>query len=323
MTSETLLKLLLVAADEAGRVFDHLDISEWPPGALADYERLGLLRPSSNGLMAPCPHCEDRHVEVVALGEGPDGQRRCYIWCPEELRVEVSPEMCRGWEVSPDGLAAAVAGGLALKGTPSVVLPNRLWRLGRIPWEGKTREVVLASRLRDSDAASVAAHVGAGGRSIVLVPHHIPDERIWPGRVPAVIALARIAMIDGPRFVIDGVALVDLVTEADSIVEAASLLPIDPEIKKRVVRRQVKAEIKGHLEDDVLIAARLTHGSTRKAATALTEQLGRPVSKDQVQRAIDRAGGLGALAETEDSASVARSVASQSRDRAKKISQRR
>ena len=131
------------------------------------------------------------------------------------------------------------------------------------------------------------------------------------------------AELDGDQFVIDGVAFMEIVSEADAIAESKSLLPVDPQVKKQVVRRQLKAEIKGHLNDDVLIAARVTHGSTRKAAAALTQQLGRPVSKDQVQRAIDRAGGLTAISELDDSNSVARTVASQSRDRAKKIEQYR
>ncbi|MFO0491396.1 MAG: hypothetical protein ACK51T_03085, partial [bacterium] len=215
-------------------------------------------------MTAACPHCEDRHVEVVAKRACPDGRDRLWIYCPEDLRVEVTPEMCRGWQVHPQGFAAAVASAISLTATPVATVPDRLWRLGRIPWQGKTREILLARRLQESDAASVAAHVGAGGRSVVLVPHHVPDDRIWQGRVPATISLSRIASIADGQFVLDGAALLSMVTEADEVAEQRSLLPTDPEVKKRVVRQQVKAEIKGHLQDDVLVAARKTFGSTRK-----------------------------------------------------------
>lgn len=323
MTSDAFLRLLLCALDDVDRVFDHRDVAEWPPGTLTAAERLGLVRPASGGLTAACPHCEEAHVEVVAKRAGPDGVDRLWIYCPEDLRVEVTAEMCRGWQVHPHGFAAAVAGALALTPAPVAIVSDRLWRLGRIPWQGKTREVLVARRLQDPDAASVAAHVGAGGRAVLLVPHHAPDDRIWKGRVPAAISLSRIASFVEGQFVLDGAALVSLVAEADEVAEQRSLLPTDPEVKKRVVRQQVKAEIKGHLQDDVLVAARKTFGSTRKAAAELTKQLGRPVSKDQVQRAIDRSGGLEALIDQDDSGSVDRRVASQSRDRAKKISQRR
>ncbi|MEO0716492.1 MAG: hypothetical protein AAFY58_05830 [Planctomycetota bacterium] len=323
MTSEAVMRLLLAAADDLGRTFDHRDLSEWPPGSLQVFQKLGVVRRSAGGLTASCPSCDDGHIEVVTERPGADGKARLYIYCPEQLRLEVSAEMCRGWEASPDGLAACVATGLGLKGTPKPVVPNRLWRLGRIPCDGANREVVFASRLGETDATSVVAHVGVGGRAIVVVPRLVPGDRIWPGRVPAVVPLDRVGEFDGDQFAIDGVAFMEIVAEADAIAESKSLLPVDPQVKKQVVRRQLKAEIKGHLNDDVLIAARVTHGSTRKAATALTQQLGRPVSKEQVQRAIDRAGGLAAISELDDSNSVARTVASQSRDRAKKIEQYR
>lgn len=317
------MRLLLAAADDLGRTFDHRDLSEWPSGSLQVFQKLGVVRRSAGGLTASCPSCDDGHIEVVAERPGPDGQTRLYIYCPEQLRLEVTAEMCQGWEVNPDGLAACVAAGLGIKGTPKAVVPNRLWRLGRIPCDGTTREVVFAARLGEADSASVMAHVGVGGRAIVVVPRLVPDDRIWPGRVPAVVPLDRVGELDGDQFVIDAVAFMEFVAEADTIAESKSLLPVDPQVKKQVIRRQLKAEIKGHLNDDVLIAARITHGSTRKAATALTQQLGRTVSKDQVQRAINRAGGLDAISELDDSNSVARTVASQSRDRAKKIDQYR
>lgn len=323
MTSETILNLLFAAADDVGRTFDHRDLAEWPAGSLEVFLHLGLLRQSAGGLMASCPSCDDGHVEPVAQRPGPDGQPRLYIYCPEQLRLEVSAEMCRGWAVDLDGLATLVSSAMELKGTPKPLMPNRLWRLGRIPWEGKTREVMLATRLADPDGNSVAAHVGSGGRTVVFVPRLVPDDRVWLGRVPAVVALERIAELEGDRFAIDGVALLEAVAEADAVAEAKSLLPIDPEIRKQVVRSQVKAEIKGHLEDDVLVAGYIEFGSLRKAADGLTGRLQRQITKDAIEDAVNRAGGVKAVRRLADSVSVARTVASQSRDRGKKFSERR
>lgn len=323
MIKDELLRLLLAAADDTDRVFDHSETDTWSTGALDAFSRLGLLRRAQTGLTAPCPNCTEPHFEPVIVVEEPGRQDRYFIWCPESMRVEVPPEMCQGWEIDPQGSAQAVACAMDLKGSPKALVPDRLWRLGRIPWEGKTREVLFARRLGDPDGASVAAHVGAGGRSIVLVPLLVPDERIWPGRVPAAVALSHLATLEEDRLVIDGVALAEIVVHADALAEARSVLPVDPEVKKQVVRHQVKAEIKSHLEDDALIAAYKQHGSFREAAKALTRMLKRPISKDQVYRAVGRAGGVDALADSEDSGSVSRRVASQPRDRAKKTEQYR
>lgn len=318
MTKADVLRLLFACADDVGRAFDHSEVSVWPAGALPEFQRAGLLRATQTGLSAPCPNCAEPHIEPVVI-VGDPSVPRYFIRCPESLRVEVTPEICRGWEVNPHGLARAVEAALDLKGAPKVVVPDRLWRLGRLPWKSKTREVLLALRMGDADAPSIAAHVGTGGRAIVLVPLRVPDDRAWPGHVPAVVALSQVASLDGDRLVIDGVALMESVAASDALAEARSVMPVDPDVKKLTIRRQVKAEIKGHLEDDVLLAAYMQHGSFRVAAMALTEQLDRPVSKDQVYRAVQRAGGAKEIADRDDSGSIARRVASQSRDRSKKI----
>jgi len=93
-------------------------------------------------------------------------------------------------------------------------------------------------------------------------------------------------------------------------------------VLKQMVRRQVKADKQSALEDDALIAAWRVHGSTRKAAKALTEA-GHKTSKDKVQSALSKVGGAKALLEGMDTPSVARSVASQRHGRGKKFLERR
>jgi len=322
MTRNDVLQILLAAADDGDRVFDYAETIRWSEGVLQQFQAMGLLRAASNGLTAPCPNCVDMHIEPVNIRVGPDGERRFSIWCPEAMRTEVHEEMCRGWELDPDGLAKSVAAALNIKGTPKVLVPNRLWQLGRIPWSDTTRSAVLAVRLADDDATPVACRIGQGGREIVLVPRHIPDDRVWQGRVPAVVSLAQVASVDDQALLLDPVAMVETVTEADGASTATNALPLDAS-GKRMVRRQVKAEIKSLLTDDVLVAAFKEHGSYRKAANALSGQMNTRVTKDKVSRAVERRGGIEAVIPPEDSVSVSRIVASQPRDRAKKILERR
>ncbi len=325
MRPDELFRLVLAAADDEGRIFSHTDTATWPPGSVAQLHRLGMIREASGCLHAPCPNCPDGHIEPVTVRTGTDQRQRFFIWCPESMRVEIAPQMCQGWELDPDGLARGIAAVLGLKDHPRPVLAQRFWRLGRTSWppgSGHTREVVFARRLHQHDAATVAALVGAGGRAIVLVPYHVPDERVWPGAVPAVIPLAEVMTwdIDGP--VLDAMAMVDTVETADQLAAAGAALTLGS-VGKQLVRRQVKAEIKSLLSDDAYLAAYREHGSFRKAAEALTQQTGQPVAKDKVRRAVERHGGLAAIVSEDDSGSVSRRVASQRRDRAKKMLERR
>lgn len=325
MTKSDLLRLLLTAADDMGRVFDFAETATWPPGALDELQRLRLLRAASTGLHAPCPNCEDGHIETVTIRHDSDGAARYFIPCPESMRVEVQPEMCNGWEVDRAGLAAAVSLALNITQTPKAVMPERFWRLGRTPWPpgtSQTREVVLALRMRDQDAPAVAAHVGAGGRAIVLVPQHAPDERIWSDPAPAVVPLAEVLSLWDTGLVIDAAAVIETVRAADERAKKTDAVALGPTGKK-IVRRQVKAEIKSLLSDDAYLAAYKEHHSFRKAAEALTKQTGHSVSKDAVRRAVERHGGIAEVIPEDDSPSVARGVASQPPDRSKKFLERR
>jgi len=325
MTHTDLLGLVLAAADDQGRVFDHAEMALWPPGSLEQLCHFKLLRRGPGGFYAPCPNCTDGHIEPVTIRAGRDGTKRFYIWCPESLRVEVQPEICNGWQVDFAGLAAILAGALGLKGKPKPVVADRLWRLGRTPWppgSSNTRAVVFARRMQDDDAPAVAAHIGAGGRDIVLVPRHVPDTRIWSGLVPAVILLSDVMTWGDDQPILDVVAMSDAVGAAEDRAATSQAIALGP-TGKQMVRRQVKAEIRSLLTDDAYAAAYKEHGSYRRAAEALTRQTGQPISKDKVRRAVERHGGRADVISDEDSASVARTVASQRRDRAKKFIERR
>jgi len=323
MTKSEVFSMLLASMDDVDRVFDYAEASTWPGGELEVLRGLGLIKEAAVGLHASCPNCGDGHIEPVTVRKNEDGTSRFFIRCPESMRVEVTAEMCIGWEVDLDGLAKVLSEAMDLKQKPNALVPGRLWRLGRTPWKKSTREVVLAIRLRDTDAASVTAHIGSGGRAIVFVPRHPPDERIWPSHVPAVVALSRVATLGTEGIELDVGAMTELVTDADAAAEARSSLPVDPEVKKQVVRRQVTAALDSQQWDDILTAAYKQHGSFRKAATELTKKTGQTISKDKVRRAVERKGGIAEVMADTDSASVARTVASQPRDRAKKFVERR
>ncbi len=322
MTKADLFRLLLVAADAPGSLFDHSEVSRWPKGALDDLLKSHLVRPAQTGLTAPCPHCDDHHVETVTVvAPSDDADRpRYFICCPESLKVEVSEEMCRGWAVDLDGLAAALASALAVS-TPKPVLPGRFWRLGRMQLRETTREAAFAVRLADDDAEVLMRHVGTGGRAVLFVPHRVPDPSRWPGRVPAVIPMHDVAALTEDNVVLDPEAVLEAIDIADKRAEARGEVPEEKLTAKRI-ERGVRKAIENMVSDDALVQAYLAHGSYRKAADALVRD-GQITDRWAVERAVKAKGGPKAVRRETDSGSVSRAVASQSRDRAKKFDQYR
>lgn len=322
MTKADLFRLLLLAADAPGSLFDHSEVSRWPKGALDDLLKSHLVRPAQTGLTAPCPHCDDGHIETVTVVAPSDDtdKPRYFIWCPGSLKVEVTEQMCRGWEVNLDGLASALASALGVA-APKPLVPGRFWRLGRMPWRDSTREVAFAVRLADDDAEVLMRHVGTGGRAVVFVPHRVPDPSRWQGRVPTVIPLHAAAAMTDDNVVLDPGAVLEAIDEADRLAELTGGVALDARGKK-LVRREIKAELETHLSDNALVQAYLVHGSYRKAADALVSE-GHITDRWAVERAVKAKGGPKAVRRETDSNSVSRTVASQSRDRGKKFDQYR
>lgn len=308
------LESLWTSLEAETPVFTVGDLRRWPAGTADRLIGLELLRPATSATHVACPACDDGHVEEVISRPGDDGKVRFFIRCPEALRVEVPEELLRQWTVGFDVLAAALVGVLALKGYPKTLVPGRLWRLGKTPWQGANREVLLARGLGWPDASTVTCHVGPNGRPVVLVPEQAPTDAVWSGRPPAVIVLGQVAALGEDGLEVDTADLAARINEADQRIATVMAIPVTAAEQKHTIRQQVKAEMKAQLEDDVLVAAYLESGSCRGAAAALTKRLDKPITKDKVYRAVLRAGGVDAVGRTEDSLSVHRTVASQRRD---------
>jgi hypothetical protein len=149
------------------------------------------------------------------------------------------------------------------------------------------------------------------------VPDEKPPDDVWHGRVPPVLSLSEVATLTVGGIVIDRPELAAAITEADTKATVRKERPLTEEHLTLMIRRQIKAEQKVEITDAILMSALRQEGSTRKAAKFLTEKTGTRVTKDQVQNASNRAD-TAAVLNAEDSDSVVRPVASQSRDRAGK-----
>lgn len=309
-----MLAFLLSHADSPEPMFIEFELCVW---AQTPWDRIPVrqfFRQAENASVVSCPSCQDGHSEEVVLWRNPDGSCRPVIPCPESLYVEIRPEQLRQWTIDFDALASAVATALALGGERTVLVPGRLWRLGRTKWAGVKRDVVFACGLTGPDTANIVGPIGQATRPIVFVGTRVPAPGIWPGRVPPVLALAQFSTLRDGRLEMDHEAICSAITEAESA--AASRTSVfTVEQLKDVVRQQLKAEDRNHPPDEVFAEAYRREGSLRKAAKLLSQQTGREITKDQVQFAVRRLGGPTAVVRDRNSDSIVRSAAPQYRDR--------
>ncbi len=315
MTRDDVLACLLAAADDDARVFDLAEVATWAQGVFEQVHSSGIVRAAQTGMTAPCPGCDQAHVETVAVVDGPRGPRY-FVPCPESLRVEVTADMCCGWEVDRGRLAAIVARLIGAKGSPKEVVRDRLWRLGRVVIGGTSREFLLACRLDANDAGSVTRHIGSRGRFVLLVPSRLPVESAWTHAAPPTVALTDVTSLVPGGLEVDGVALVNLITGAEEAASKREAPTAHVEFKQ--VRKHVRAVVAEMVTNEALVNAYRENGSYDKAAAALNRQ-GFATNRWAVARAVRGAGGWKKLRQSQDSASVSRNVASQTSDISKKM----
>ncbi len=288
-------------------------VATWPAGVHQQLIDLGVLRPGEDAQFVLCPECGE-HVEEVLAFAGPGGRTRYAIPCHVTLRADVSPEARRQWMVDFAALTAELARILALTGQCSELLPSRLWRLGRTNWQGASRDVLFARGLDWDDGPTVRATLVRSRKPIVFVPLRRPPEGFWR-TVPPTLMLSHVASLVGGHIEVETLEIAAAIHDADALAASGPMPALSIEDLKRMIRQQVKAELKSALNDDAFLAAYRLCGSVRDAATFLSQETEGEVSKDKVQRALGRAGGAAAVLNSKNSASVVRGAASQPRDK--------
>jgi hypothetical protein len=289
-------------------------VAAWPEGVHKHLLTLGFMQPAEDASRVLCPECGEHEEDVVA-SDGSKGRMRFSIPCPKVLRADVPAKARRQWTVNMDAVAAALASTLGLSGRCTELVARRLWRLGRTDWQGASRDVLFARGLDWGDAATTRAAIVRGRKPIVFVPFCVPPEDFWRRRIPPVIVLSQFTMLCDDQMELEPLAVATAIRDADATPSSGPLETVTEEQLKLMIRQQIKAESKSECVDAVLVAAYRHCGTYRSAADYLSKETGRAVTKDAVHRAVQRAGGVLAVLNSEDSNSVVRSVASQRRDK--------
>ena len=288
------------------------EVCRWPAGVLDTLTTLGILVEAEDATSIRCPECGDHWEELIAR-DGPGDSTQFFIRCPEVLRIEVTQQHRRQWRPDLPALVRLLASSLNLTGKPQEIVPARLWRLGRLTWNKESRDVLFVRGLRWPDAELPRAQIVRQRKPILISSTYAMPDEFWRTPPPQLV-LRNVAWFTD-RFEIDVEEVAACIADASKKGGDSSILGITEDDLKMTIRRQIKAENKSELTDDIYIRAYRQEGSLRAAADFLSKQTSSEVSKDSVKRAIDRQGGIAALANEEDSNSVVRGVASHHRDR--------
>jgi hypothetical protein len=163
---------------------------------------LGLLKETDRATWARCEACGDGHVENVAwLQNATTGRSAPFVPCPENGGASVSIERLRRWAIDLDAIAQATRRGLGLIGNDSVLLPGRVWFLGRRHVAGRFRDFFFVVGAAREDAHMLwdqCRHIEDAPSPVILVPCQTPSERKSPA-----FRLADLASITYDRIVID------------------------------------------------------------------------------------------------------------------------
>jgi hypothetical protein len=294
------------------------EVRRWPAGVLERLINLGLLVRAEDAYSVVCPECGD-HTEDLIAEDGPGYRVRFFIECPEVWRLEVPATSRKQWRPNLEAFVRLMSVSLKLSGKPASLHHDRLWRIGRMTWNGQGRDVLFVRGLRWDDGDLIRRAISRARRPIVFSSTYAMPDDFWP-TVPPQSVLRDVASLEDD-FQVDVVEITVCLDDAANRRTGEPLQPITREELTLMVRRQVKAEHKTELTDEFYLRAYRQEGSVRKAADYLTQATGQTISKDAVQRAVNRHGGASAVLESEDSNSIVRGVASQQRDRkGKKLS---
>lgn len=310
------LKFFLQIVESKQPAVGYQEANCWPAGVLEKLIDLGILVQAEDAKSIRCPQCGEHYEEVIAR-DGPEGSTLLFISCPEVLRVEVSSRHRKQWRPALSAFVELLAESLNLTGRPAQLYPERLWRLGRMTWEGRSRDVLFVRGLRWQDGDQVRSKIVRARRPIVVSSTYPMPEDFWK-TVPPQLVLHDVAWLTD-RIEIDPGEVIACLTDASVKRTESSSLNLSVDELNLRIRRQIKAENKTELTDEVFVMAYRQEGSTRKAAEYLTKQTGQAISKDKIARAVTRNGGPESVLLADNSDSIVRDSASQRRDRKGKI----
>ena len=250
-----LLRDLWSRAECEEPVFSAEEIEWAPPGQFELLCNLGLLHETDRATWARCEACGDGHVETVAwVQNATTGRPAPFVPCPENGGVSVPIERLRRWAVDLDAIAQQTRSALGLIGNDSVLLPGRVWFLGRRHVSRRFRDFFFVVGAARDDAHTLwdrCRQVEDAPSPVLLVPSQPPSERKAP-----TFRLADLAYITDNRIVVDLDYLADAVPRDGNATPAKTVtsFPVPPdatwaELRLVVREHTIVARFRNHEQE--------------------------------------------------------------------------
>jgi hypothetical protein len=175
---------LLRRTDLEGHTVGQDETRRWPALEGEVISRLGLLRRIEDAEYATCEACPDAPYAEVISEIGPESR----IYCGQHGLMRVAPERLQQWEVDFEAVGRLVVAQLGLTGGIQVVIPGRIWLLGRRQVAGRTTEFFLVQGIAWPDCVEVlraAPKLAGSPAPIIVCPDQLPEQPEWreSGRV--------------------------------------------------------------------------------------------------------------------------------------------
>lgn len=157
--------------DAADPVFGHDLLETWPAGIHGRLLDMALVRQAESVNAVLCPNCHE-HVDEVIVLDGPGGEPRFCIPCPESLRAEIAPERLRQWRVDRDRLVELLADALSPGALPQAIVPGMAWCLGHLSVAGAAYNVVFLRMARGQELHEAMGNIARllpPARTVLLV----------------------------------------------------------------------------------------------------------------------------------------------------------
>jgi len=198
------LNLLLRRLEVDPPVFHADELSRGFGDRLRQLQAANILQATTSAASASCLECGGDHLRhVTFLADKRTGNRRGYISCPECGPVEIAPEQLQRWAVNvPEFLRASFSSGGAAV-TLGEPIGNRLWRIGRATWAGRSREVYFVRAFRRFDDRAIVAEMLRRPKSVLFFPTVLSMKRWESIAANLVIPLDAVLTFDGESFAFD------------------------------------------------------------------------------------------------------------------------
>jgi hypothetical protein len=166
--------------------------------------RLGLLVECERSRYAHCTDCGEFSDEVFQEAD----DRRYYVDCPECGCTEIDPRDLQRWTTDYHPLIALLRRELHTRGEWKIVVPGKLWQLGRAALHGAvSRPIYLGRSFQGPQSRDVLAQLPTGRSPLLFAISRTPEEGL-PGIEPErIFPLGELVYLDGEDLRLDVAAI--------------------------------------------------------------------------------------------------------------------